>query len=51
VEDIIEVQPECAPYVRGKHVEAKPLLLEIAASGGGMFEHGSTQPLLVYGEV
>ncbi|MGA2165080.1 MAG: hypothetical protein ABSH36_11510 [Solirubrobacteraceae bacterium] len=51
VEDVIAVQPECAPYMRGEHVEAESLLLEIAASGGGMFEHGPTQPLLVYGEV
>ncbi|HEV3311796.1 MAG TPA: hypothetical protein VG815_14895 [Chloroflexota bacterium] len=51
VEDVIAVQPECAPYMGGEHVEAESVLLEVAASGGGMFEHGPTQPLRVYGEV
>lgn len=51
VDDVIVVQPACAPYMRGEHVEAESLLLEIAASGRGMFERGPAQPLLVYGEV
>jgi hypothetical protein len=51
VEDVIAVQPACAPYMRGEHQEAESVLLDVAASGGGMFEHGPSQPLLVYGEV
>lgn len=51
VEDVITVQPACAPYMRGEHQEAESVLLDVAASGGGMFERGPSQPLSVYGEV
>jgi hypothetical protein len=51
VSDVIVLQPACAPYMQGEHEEAESILLDIAASGNGMFEHGPTQPLLVYGEV
>jgi hypothetical protein len=51
VEDAIAAQPACAPYMRGEHQEAESVLLDVAAHGGGMFEHGPSQPLSVYGEV
>lgn len=51
VDDVVVLQPACAPYMQGEHHEAESILLEAAASGVGMFEHGPTQPLLVYGEV
>jgi hypothetical protein len=50
VDDVILLQPACAPYMQDEPEVAESILLEIAASGGGMFERGPSQPLLVYGE-